>query len=70
MADYSVEIAALEKAIATGATRVTYENRTVEYASFESLLARLRYLKSVTNGGAGYARPASAGFATFDRGDC
>ena len=38
------EIDALEKAIASGATRITFNGRTVEYASFESLQARHRWL--------------------------
>ena len=40
------EIDVLEKAIASGVTRVTFNGRTVEYASFKSLQARHRWLKS------------------------
>lgn len=50
MADFSKEIAALQAAIASGATRVSYDGRSVDYDSFANLLARLRYLQSLTTG--------------------
>ncbi len=68
MIDYSKEIAALEKAISSGALEIRNDTgRLIRYDSFESLRARLRFLKEQQAGAA--ARPSSAGFATFDRGD-
>lgn len=69
MTDFTNEIAALRKAIASGATRVSYDGRTVDYDSYEKLLARLRWLEGEQGIGVQAARP-SAGFASFDRGDC
>lgn len=68
MTDYTVEIAALEKAIATGALEVRYEGgRSIRYDTFANMRARLQFLKNLQNGGA--SKPSSAGFAGFDRGD-
>jgi hypothetical protein len=38
MADYSSEIAALKEAIGSGATRISYDNKSVEYGSRSDLL--------------------------------
>ncbi len=69
MTDYTAEIAALEEAIASGATRVSYDGKSADYDSLDGLRRRLAWLngrqqQSVT----GRRRPA-AGFAGFDRGD-
>lgn len=65
MADYSAEITALKGAIASGATHVSYDGKTVDYDSFEKMLARLRWLEEQN----GAAPRATAHFASFDRGD-
>lgn len=69
MTDFSAEISALEYAIATGATRVTYDGKSTDYDSFDKLLQRLAWLKgqqSLVTTGRGRPR---AGFTSFDRGD-
>jgi hypothetical protein len=71
MADYSAEIAALDQAIALGATKVQYDNgRIVEYDTFEALLARRRFLIGLQESSTPLARPPRSAFAAFDRGDC
>lgn len=65
--DYSAEIEALKIAIASGATRVSYDGRSVDYDSYENLLARLQWLLGQQNGGV--AAAPSSSFATFSRGD-
>lgn len=65
--DYSAEIEALKLAIASGANRVSYDGKSVDYDSFEKLLARLNWLEAQANSGVS-TRPSYA-FATFDRGD-
>jgi hypothetical protein len=65
--DYSAEIEALKLAIASGATRVSYDGKSVDYDSFEKMQSRLRWLETQANGGVS-TRPSYA-FATFDRGD-
>ena len=68
MTDYTAEIAALEKAIATGALEVRYEGgRSIRYDTFANMKARLTFLKELQGGS--IAKPSSAGFASFDRGD-
>lgn len=66
--NYDAEIEALKLAIASGATRVSYDGKSVDYGSREDLLARLRWLQAQATGGSS-ARPV-AGYASFDRGDC
>jgi hypothetical protein len=69
MTDYTVEISQIRQAIATGAKVVTYDGgRRVEYDSFESMKARIRYLEDLQAGASG-ARLSSCSFASFDRGD-
>lgn len=71
MTDHSAEIAALDKAIATGATRVRYDNgREVEYDSFERLLARRRFLIGLQENPQSTSLPRRSALAAFDRGDC
>lgn len=65
--DYSAELAAIERAIASGTTRVSYGDKSVEYDSFEKLLSRRRWIMNQIAGGVA-TRP-TAGFASFDRGD-
>jgi len=67
MSDYAKELSAIERAIAAGATRVSYDGKSVEYDSFDKLLARRRWLLAQQNGGRA-TTPRSA-FAGFDRGD-
>ena len=70
MTDYSVEILALEKAIATGATTVTYDDgRSIRYDTFEALLARRRFLIGVQESTTPIASPRRSALASFDRGD-
>jgi hypothetical protein len=66
--DYTSEIAALDRAIASGVTEVQHDGQRTRYDSFKELLARRNWLKSQASGD-GSARPL-AGFASFDRGDC
>ena len=42
---YEDEIQALIEAIASGTTSVTYRDRTVTFASFDELVARLNFLR-------------------------
>lgn len=70
MVDYSADILALRKAIATGATEVRYDDgRVVRFDSLEKLFERIRYLEGLQNAGASNSRLPTAGFAYFDRGD-
>jgi hypothetical protein len=66
--DYDAEIEALRLAYASGARSVSYDGKSVTYDDSDKLLARLRYLEGLKNGGTNN-RP-TAGFATFSRGDC
>ena len=50
------EIDALDEAIASGATRITFNGRTVEYADFDSLVARREYLQKLIDGVEGTKR--------------
>lgn len=63
--NFTAEIIALKKAIASGATSVSYDGKRVDYDSLEKMLARLRWLEAQQSG----AGRSTAGFATFDRGD-
>lgn len=70
MPDYSADIAALKKSIATGATEVRYDDgRVVRFDSLDKLFERVRYLEGLQNAGTPTLRPPTAGFAYFDRGD-
>lgn len=60
----AAEIEALKKAIASGATRVTYNGRTVEYATLDSLRERLAWLESQASG----ASSPKRAFAKFVKG--
>lgn len=65
MTDYSAEIAALRAAIASGVTRVSYGDKSVEYDDLQGLKQRLQFLEALQ---APRAKPM-AGFASFGRGD-
>ncbi|BCP53792.1 hypothetical protein K32_24090 [Kaistia sp. 32K] len=69
MTDFTAEILALKKAIASGATRVSYDGKSVDYDSLDQLLKRLTWLEAQQNVGSGQPRRPTAGFATFSRGD-
>lgn len=66
--DFTNEIDAIKRAIATGARVVVYGGKRIEYDTFDKMLARLNWLETQQAGGVSQ-RPA-AGFASFDRGDC
>jgi hypothetical protein len=68
MTDYTAQIAAIEEAIASGTTRVSYGDKSVEYDSFENMMQRLAWLKRQQAQGSGIKRPI-AGFASFSRGN-
>jgi hypothetical protein len=68
--DFTSEIAALDRAIASGVTEVQHDGQRVQYDSFEKLLARRNWLKSHSSSESGGATRPLAGFASFDRGDC
>jgi hypothetical protein len=46
MVDYTREILALKKAIGSGAKNVTFDGRSIEFPSFQELLARLSWLEA------------------------
>lgn len=66
--DYDAEIEAITLAIASGATKVSYNGKSVEYGTRDDLLARLRWLQSNRPGST--TNHATAGFSSFSRGDC
>lgn len=63
MTDYTSEIAGLEQAIASGARRVSYDGKSVDYDDLDAMLRRLAWLKGQATG---TTRPR-AGFAGFSR---
>jgi hypothetical protein len=65
--DYTPEIIAVIEAMSSGATRIQYEGKSVEYGTRADLLARLRWLIALQNGG--ISGTNQCGFASFDRGD-
>lgn len=48
----SAHLAALDEAIASGATRVTYDGKTVEYRSLSELMAARATVQAQLTGGA------------------
>lgn len=62
------ELDALKRAFAAGVLRVTYDGRTVEYASADDLLKRIRAIEAEIAASSGTKRPV-AGYAGFGRGD-
>ena len=67
MAWTTAELDALRRAYARGVTRVSYDGRTVEYASADDLLRRIREIEREMT--ASTAPRPVAGFASFGRGD-
>lgn len=65
--DYSVRIAALTDAIASGARSVSYEGKSVSYGSLEEMMKALAFLQQLQDQANGVRRPV-AGFAGFSRG--
>lgn len=68
MTDYTTEITALEKAIASGARSVSYGDKSVSYDSFEEMLKRLSWLKSQQATLTGAHRRRGSSLASFSRG--
>lgn len=62
------ELDALKRAYARGVTRVTYEGKTVEYASTDDLAKRIARIEREVSSSQGRARPRGA-FASFSRGN-
>jgi len=62
------ELDALKAAYASGTLRVSYDGKTVEYASADDLKKRIQTIESAINSANGNPRPI-AGFASFGRGD-
>jgi len=61
------ELAALRRAYASGTLRVSYEGKSVEYATAADLLSRIRTLEQALSSS---SRPLPlAGLAGFSRGD-
>lgn len=58
------ELTALRAAYAAGILSVSYEGRTVTYATGNDLLARIREIERDT----GASKPSRASFASFSRG--
>lgn len=67
MAWSQTELDALKSAYAQGVTRVSYEGKTVEYASGADLLRRIREIDAEIAAASGRKKPV-AGFARFSRG--
>lgn len=67
--NYASEIEALDLAIASGVTRVTYDGKSTDYDSFEKLLQRRAWLVGQQAGAMTGRRRPIAGVSSFDRGD-
>lgn len=68
--DYTLEILALRKAIASGVLTASYEGKNVTYDDFAGMKQRLALVEGwqLANLYPGYKRPG-AGFAVFNRGN-
>jgi hypothetical protein len=62
------ELDALKAAYASGTLRVSYDGKTVEYASADDLKKRIQTIEGAIDAAGGNPRPI-AGFASFGRGD-
>ena len=63
------ELDALKRAYASGTTRVTYEGKTVEYASARDLMQRISFIeRELAPNSPRSARP-SRGLVRFQRGE-
>lgn len=67
MAWTQAELDALKSAYAQGVTRVSYEGKTVEYASGDDLRRRIREIEGEIAATSGKKKPV-AGFVRFSRG--
>lgn len=67
MVDYSAQIMALNAAIASGVTSVSYEGKSVSYKSLNEMIQTVAYLKRQQDKAAGKGR-AVAGVAGFSNG--
>lgn len=63
------ELDALKRAYASGTTRVTYEGKTVEYATAKDLMQRISFIERALAPNSPRAARPSAGFVRFRRGD-
>lgn len=68
MTDFTIEITAIEKAIASGTRSVSYGDKSVTYDSFEDMLKRLSWMKSQQAALVSGRRRPGASFASFSRG--
>lgn len=68
MTDFSNEIVAIEKAIASGARSVSYGDKSISYDSLEDMLKRLSWLKSQQALNTGAKRRPNVALASFSRG--
>lgn len=67
MVDYSAQIAALNAAIASGVTSVSYEGKSASYKSLAEMIQTVSYLQRQQDKANGVKRPV-AGFAGFANG--
>lgn len=65
--DYSGQIAAIQAAIAAGVQSVSYEGKSSTFRSFDEMIKTVAYLQRLQDRANGI-RPATVGFANFDRG--
>ncbi len=65
--DYSGQIAAINAAIASGATSVSYEGKSVTYRDFDDMIKTVAYLERLQATANGMKTP-TVGFAKFNRG--
>ncbi|GEP09820.1 phage head-tail joining protein [Methylobacterium gnaphalii] len=65
--DYSVQIAAIQAALASGTTSVSYEGKSASYRSFDEMLKVIAYLERQQARANGQP-VATVGLASFDRG--
>ena len=65
--DYSGQIAAINAAIAAGATSVSYEGKSVTYRSLDDMLKTVAYLGRLQARADG-RQASNVGLASFDRG--
>lgn len=64
MAWTAAQLAALKNAVATGATRVTHEGRTVEYRSMSEMIKIIQLMEAEASG----TQPPRSTLVRFDRG--
>lgn len=64
MAWTAAQLAALKNAVATGATEVTQEGRTVKYRSIKEMIQIIQMMESESSG----TQPPRSTLVRFDRG--